>query len=57
MTRFLFLIPLVLSLLWLAYLNINGWTIKQGLKGFLYIAIFSGAIAAFYTILMFITGR
>ncbi|MGM0480972.1 MAG: hypothetical protein ACQEQZ_03450 [Pseudomonadota bacterium] len=57
MIRFLFLIPLVLSLFWLAYLNINGWTIKQGQKGFLYIAIFSAAIAIFYTLLMFLTGR
>ncbi|WP_198678642.1 hypothetical protein [Idiomarina seosinensis] len=57
MTRFLFLIPLLLSLIWLAYLHLNGWTIRQGLKGFGYIAIFSTAIAIFYTLMMWVTGR
>lgn len=57
MIRFIFIIPLVLSLLWLIYLRLNGWTIKQGLKGFGYIAIVSAAIAAFYTLMMWITGR
>lgn len=57
MTRFLFLIPLVLSLGWLLYLQLNGYTVRQGLKGFGYIAIFSAVIAVFYTVLMWLTGR
>ncbi|WP_187346262.1 MULTISPECIES: hypothetical protein [Idiomarina] len=57
MIRFIFLIPLVLSLAWLIYLKLNGWTIKQGLKGFAYIAIFSTVIALFYTLMMWVTGR
>lgn len=57
MTRFLFLIPLVLSIAWLIYLRINGWSLKQGLKGFIYIAAFSACIAVIYTILLWLTGR
>ena len=57
MIRFLFLIPLLLSLGWLLYLQLNGYTVKQGLKGFVYIAIFSAVIAVFYTLLMWLTGR
>lgn len=57
MIRFIFLLPLVLSVVWLAYLMINGWTIKQGLKGFGYIAVFSAIIAVFYSLMMWVTGR
>ncbi|CUA84590.1 hypothetical protein [Pseudidiomarina woesei] len=57
MTRFLFLIPLLLSVIWLIYLRINGWSLKQGLKGFIYIAIFSGFIAVIYSLLLWLTGR
>lgn len=57
MTRFLFLIPLLLSVLWFVYLRLNGWSLRQGLKGFIYIAIFSALIAAAYTLLLWLTGR
>lgn len=57
MTRFLFLIPLVLSVLWLVYLLINGHTLRQGLRGFIYIAVISGFIAVVYTLLLWLTGR
>lgn len=57
MTRFLFLIPLILSVVWFVYLRINGWTLRQGLKGFIYIGIFSAFIAVFYTLMLWLTGR
>lgn len=57
MTRYFFIIPLLLSLFWLLYLQVNDWSIKQGYKGFIYIAVFSAVIAAFYTTMMFLTGR
>ncbi|MDX1706106.1 hypothetical protein [Pseudidiomarina sp.] len=57
MTRFLFLIPLVLSVLWIVYLFSNGQTLRQGLRGFIYIAVISGFIAVVYTLLLFLTGR
>ncbi|PYE32115.1 hypothetical protein DFP83_107136 [Idiomarina fontislapidosi] len=57
MIRFIFIIPLVLSLLWITYLKMHGWTLKQGQKGFVYIAIISTVIALFYTLMMWLTGR
>ncbi|KFZ30292.1 membrane protein [Pseudidiomarina salinarum] len=57
MTRFLFLIPLVLSILWIVYLQINGHSLRQGLRGFIYIAIISAFIAVVYTLLLWLTGR
>ncbi len=57
MTRFLFLIPLLLSLLWFVYLRLHGWRLKDGLKGFIYIAIFSAVIALIYSLLWWLTGR
>lgn len=57
MTRFLFLIPLILSVAWFVYLRLHGWTLRQGLKGFIYIAVFSAFIAVFYTLLLWLTGR
>ncbi|MCP1340465.1 hypothetical protein NJR55_12785 [Idiomarina sp. M1R2S28] len=56
MIRYFFIIPLLLSLFWLLYLRANGWSIKQGYKGFIYIAVLSAVIAAFYTTMMFLTG-
>ena len=57
MTRFLFLVPIVLSVLWFLYLRANGWTLKQGKQGFIYIIIFSGVLAIAYSLLLFLTGR
>jgi hypothetical protein len=53
--RLLFIIPLVLSLVWVMYLRANDYSLKQGKQGFLYIFIFSGVIAIFYTVMIFLT--
>lgn len=55
MTRFLFVLPLLLSIAWLVYLRLNGWTLRQGLRGFTYIAIVSSSIALIYTLLWWLT--
>lgn len=55
MIRLLFLIPLVLCLAWAFYLYNRGYTLKQGKQGFFYILGFSGVIAAFYTLMWFLT--
>lgn len=57
MIRFLFLVPLVLGLIWWLYLQANGFTLKQGRKGFVYILIVSVFIALIYTLLLWLTGR
>ena len=55
MIRLLFIIPLVLSIIWVIYLRANNFTLKQGKQGFLYILVFSSVIAVFYTMLMIVT--
>jgi len=55
MIRLLFMIPVVLCLLWMIYLTFNGHQIRDGKQGFLYILIFSSVIAAFYTLMWWIT--
>ncbi len=55
MIRLLFLIPLILSVVWILYLKSRGYTLKQGKQGFLYIFIFSAVIAVFYTLMMLVT--
>jgi len=57
MIRFLFLIPLVLGLIWWLYLRANGYSLKQGRKGFVYILVVSVFIAAVYTLLLWLSGR
>ena len=53
--QLLFIIPLILCFGWFLYLRQHEYTFEQGKQGFLYILIFSAAIALFYTALMFLT--
>ncbi|WP_198683884.1 hypothetical protein [Aliidiomarina celeris] len=55
MIRLLFLIPVLLCLAWALYLTSRGFSLKQGKQGFAYILGFSGVIAAFYTLMWFVT--
>lgn len=57
MIRLLFLIPIVLCVLWIAYLTLRGYRLGDGKQGFIYIIIFSCVIAAFYTLMWWLTGR
>ncbi|GAC24963.1 hypothetical protein GMES_2669 [Paraglaciecola mesophila KMM 241] len=55
MLRLLFLLPLILCLLWFAYLRLRGFSLRQGKQGFIYILVFSAIIAAFYTLMLWLT--
>ncbi|WP_198675745.1 MULTISPECIES: hypothetical protein [Aliidiomarina] len=55
MIRLLFLIPLVLCLLWMLFLTYRGYSFTEGKQGFIYILVISTVIAAFYTLMWFIT--
>lgn len=55
MLRLLFLIPLLLCFAWVFYLNTRGFTIRQGKQGFIFILVFSAVIAAFYTLMWWLT--
>lgn len=51
----LFLIPIILCLLWVAYLKNNGWSLHQGKKGFYYILGVSGVIIGYLSLMLWIT--
>ncbi len=51
----LFLIPLILCLLWAVFLNLNGYSVKQGAKGFYYIIAGTLISAGILALLLFIT--
>jgi hypothetical protein len=55
MIKFLFLVPFSMCLIWWLYLKEKGYTLKQGLKGFAYILGFNLVIAAFFTVMIFVT--
>lgn len=57
MIKFLFLIPVVLCGIWFFILKSGGYSIEQGKKGFIYILMFSAAIALFYAMMMWVTQR
>jgi len=50
-----FLLPLILSILWLGFLQYNNWSIQQGKKGFIYIIGGTTAIIAFFSLMIFLT--
>ncbi|WP_198677148.1 hypothetical protein [Aliidiomarina iranensis] len=55
MIRFLFLIPLLLCVIWTLYLQMRGFRIRDGKQGYIYIIVVSAVIAAFYTIMLWLT--
>jgi len=40
---------------WWWYLNLRGYTVKDGLKGFIYILSFNAIIIGFFVIMLFVT--
>lgn len=54
MIRLVFLIPLVLCLLWMIFLTFNGYRLRDGKQGFIYILVISSVIALFYTFMWWV---
>ena len=55
MIRLYFLAPIIMCAIWIWYLKSNNYTLRQGLKGFLYIFAFNAIIIAFFVMLLFLT--
>ena len=55
MIKIIVLIPLLLSVLWVGYLKANNYSIADGKQGFTYIFVVSIVIAAFYSVMLFLT--
>ncbi|MBT1443360.1 hypothetical protein KJI95_02295 [Shewanella sp. JM162201] len=54
MTR-LFLLPIILCLLWMAFLRFNRVPLAKGKTGFIYIIAISGTLTLLLTLLMWLT--
>lgn len=57
MVRLLYLVPILMSIIWLLYLKQRGLTVKQGAKGFAYIIGFNLIIALSLWLIMLLTQR
>tara|TARA_B100002049_G_scaffold103579_1_gene76453 strand:+ start:101 stop:310 length:210 start_codon:yes stop_codon:yes gene_type:complete len=55
MLKIIVLIPLLLSVLWVGYLKVSGYSLAQGKQGFTYIFVVSLIIALFYTAMLYLT--
>ncbi|GAA0823550.1 hypothetical protein KO495_13525 [Colwellia sp. D2M02] len=55
MIKLFFLLPILMSLIWWWYLDNRGYSLKEGLKGFIYIALFNSVIIGFFTLMIFVT--
>lgn len=57
MVRLLFLVPLLMCLGWYFFLRQFGYTMKQGLKGFIVIISFNVVIAISLSIIIWLSHR
>jgi hypothetical protein len=55
MIRLFFLLPIFMSAIWWWYLNNRGYTLKEGLRGFIYILSFNAIVIGFFTLMLFVT--
>ncbi|MDB2386324.1 hypothetical protein N9W21_03140 [Shewanella sp.] len=53
----LFLLPLLISLLWVLFLRYNGIPLAQGKKGFMYIIGISLAVIITFSVLLMLTAK
>ena len=55
MIKLFFLLPILMCAIWWWYLNNHGYTLKEGLKGFIYILSFNTVIVLFFVTMIYIT--
>ena len=55
MIKLFFLLPLIMCAIWWQFLNRKGYTLKDGMKGFIYILAFNAIIIAFFVSMIFVT--
>ena len=55
MIRLFFLMPLIMCGIWWGYLNMKGYSAKDGLKGFAYILTFNALIILFFVVMIYVT--
>jgi len=55
MIRLFFLLPIIMCIVWWWYLNSRGYSLKEGLKGFVYILSFNAVIVLFFVTMLYVT--
>ena len=55
MIKLFFLMPIAMCAVWWWYLNNRGYSLKDGLKGFIYIFSFNAIILLFFVMMMWVT--
>ena len=55
MIKLFFLLPIIMCAIWWWYLNNHGYSLKSGLKGFIYILTFNAVIISFLAVMTWVT--
>ncbi|MBL0711713.1 MAG: hypothetical protein JJV99_11980 [Colwellia sp.] len=55
MIRLFFLLPIIMCVIWWLYLNSHNYSLKEGLKGFIYILSFNAVIVLFFVMMIYVT--
>jgi len=55
MIKLFFLLPIIMCAIWWQYLDGRGYSLKQGLKGFIYILSFNSIVILFFVMMIWLT--
>ena len=55
MIRLFFLFPIIMCAIWWWYLTNRGYSLKEGLKGFIYILSFNTVLILFFVMMIWLT--
>jgi len=55
MIKLFFLLPIIMCAIWWRYLDSRGYSLKEGLKGFIYILSFNSVLILFFVLMIWVT--
>jgi hypothetical protein len=55
MIKLFFLLPIIMCLFWWRYLDAKGFSVKEGVKGFVYIIALNTVLIGFLIMMIYIT--
>lgn len=55
MIKLFFLLPIIMCAIWSWYLDNHGYSLKEGLKGFIYILSFNAFLILFFVLMIWVT--
>jgi hypothetical protein len=57
MIKLFFLLPIIMCAIWWWYLDDKGYSLKEGLKGFIYILSVNAVLILFLVMMIFVTNK